>query len=71
MDQKPDRGHSLSSRQRPISSWSVLVSASNPNSIGLRRQWRELLDASDDPFALYQSPEWFDHMRELEGITNA
>jgi Acetyltransferase (GNAT) domain len=71
MDQKPGRGHSLSSRQRPISSWSVLVSASNPNSVGLRRQWRELLDASDDPFALYQSPEWFDHVRELEGITNA
>jgi CelD/BcsL family acetyltransferase involved in cellulose biosynthesis len=71
MDQRPDSGRAITSSHRPISSWSVLVAAASSKSVGLRREWRELLDASDDPFAFYQSPEWFDHMREVQGSTSS
>jgi hypothetical protein len=71
MDDRLESRRVVSPRERPISSWTVLVSAANPNSVGLRREWRELLDVSDDPFALYQSPEWFDHVRDVQGIASS
>jgi CelD/BcsL family acetyltransferase involved in cellulose biosynthesis len=71
MDERRETRHALSSRGRPISSWSVLVSATNTKSVGIQRAWRELLEESDDPFALYQSPEWFDRMRQFKGDTNS
>jgi hypothetical protein len=46
----------------------MYVSASDPGSPGVRLGWRELLETSDDPFALYQSPEFFDHVRERPGV---
>jgi Acetyltransferase (GNAT) domain len=51
--------------QKTMSTWSLLVWEPDAFTTSLRQVWRELLAASDDPFALYQSPEWFDLRRGL------
>jgi Acetyltransferase (GNAT) domain len=49
-----------------LSTWSLQTSASIPARPNLRHEWRDLLNSSDDIFALYQSSEWFDQMRARE-----
>jgi hypothetical protein len=46
-----------------MSTWSLLVPNADPASTSVRQEWRELLVAIDDPFMIYQSPEWFDLTR--------
>ena len=57
----------LAIRHPPMSSWSILVSAPETASIDLRQAWQGLLEASEDPFSLYQSPFWFDTVKEDPG----
>src|SRR5205823_12915803 len=57
----------LAARHRAMTSWSVLVPTPDSFPIGLRQAWREMLEATDDPFALYQSPWWFDYVQEEAG----
>jgi len=45
------------------SSWSLLPTTSQSSPTTLRDAWRGLLESSNDPFGLYQSPEWFDLLR--------
>jgi hypothetical protein len=61
----------LGIRHRPMSSWSLLVSAPDTGAMGLRQAWQALVDSSDDPFAIYQSPFWFDAMKEEAGGAGA
>jgi hypothetical protein len=68
MDEQPEIQSISAPRQRPLSSWSLLVSGTGPASPGIRVGWRELVESSDDPFVLYQSPEWFDHVRTCGGL---
>ncbi len=49
-----------------ISSWSLLPTTRQSSTPIFRDEWRELLQSSDDPFGLYQSPEWFDLMRNAQ-----
>jgi hypothetical protein len=67
MDERPEIRHLTAPRWRPPPSWSVLVPRTDPAPRGIPVAWRELVQASDDPFVLYQSPEWFDHVRECKG----
>jgi CelD/BcsL family acetyltransferase involved in cellulose biosynthesis len=47
-----------------MSTWSLLVSGPDSAATSLRQSWREMLAATEDPFMIYQSPEWFDLMRD-------
>ncbi|HZW33735.1 MAG TPA: GNAT family N-acetyltransferase [Isosphaeraceae bacterium] len=66
-----DDGEKLTIRHRPMSFWSLLDSAPETASIDLRQAWQALLEASEDLFAIYQSPFWFDTMREDAGSPGA
>jgi hypothetical protein len=50
-----------------MSTWSLLGAGPDSTSTSLRQAWRELVASSGDPFMIYQSPEWFDFMREAAG----
>ena len=45
------------------STWSLETAVSTPALTNFRDEWRDLLESYDDIFSLYQSPEWFNHMR--------
>ena len=45
------------------STWSSETAVSTPALTNFRDEWRDLLESYDDIFSLYQSPEWFNHMR--------
>jgi hypothetical protein len=47
---------------RPALSWECVEAPAGWEAEELRREWRRLVERSDHPYALYQSPEWFDHM---------
>ena len=57
--------------ERSMSHWALLQAANNPEPVDLQREWRELLNASDDPFAVYQSPEWLEHTCDVEGTAGS
>jgi len=46
------------------STWSLLPSTSDSSTIRFRDEWRALLESSNDPFGLYQSPEWFELIQD-------
>jgi len=48
------------------SSWSLLSSTFRSSKTGFRDAWRALAESSDDPFGLYQSPQWFESMRRMQ-----
>ena len=56
--------------QRPgMSSFSLITSFPMSAPERLRLDWQQLLATADDPFGIYQSPQWFEYMRESqEGI---
>jgi hypothetical protein len=70
MNQRVETTCPISPHERLMSSWPALVAPTKPEPMELQRERREPLQASDDPFALYRSPEWFDHMREVGGIAS-
>jgi hypothetical protein len=48
--------------ERPALSWEYVDSPQGWGDEELRREWARLVERSDHPYALFQSPEWFDHM---------
>jgi CelD/BcsL family acetyltransferase involved in cellulose biosynthesis len=45
--------------------WEVIRSPERWDDPALRRDWRSLVEASENPNLMYQSPEWFDHLRQM------
>lgn len=45
------------------STWLLQCNGSDSASTSLHQVWRALLAASEDPFAMHQSPEWFEVLR--------
>jgi len=48
------------------SSWSLLASTSVSSTTDFRDGWLALAESSNDPFAFYQSPQWFELMRDKQ-----
>jgi hypothetical protein len=58
-----DVRHGRAQGLEPMSTWSFVASGPDCASTSFRAAWHDLLAASDDPFMMYQSPEWFDLVR--------
>jgi Acetyltransferase (GNAT) domain len=52
--------HDRAQGPETMSTWSLLCNGPDTASVSLRQSWRDLLAASGDPFAMHQSPEWFE-----------